>query len=80
MSAAFPTLTAPDPDQDIPSRLRYVARCVPDQIATVDETGATNYATLDARSDQLAAHLTARFGSAPEPIALLLPRTVLAAI
>jgi amino acid adenylation domain-containing protein len=80
MSAAFPTLTAPDPDQDIPSRLRYVARCVPDQIATVDETGATNYATLDARSDQLAAHLIARFGSAPEPIALLLPRTVLAAI
>ncbi|MBI5651227.1 MAG: AMP-binding protein [Chloroflexi bacterium] len=80
MSVPFPDLTAPDPDQDIPSRLRYVARLLPDQIATVDESGATNYATLDARSDQLAARLITRFGSAPEPVALLLPRTVLAAI
>ena len=77
---SYPTLNSPDPTQDIPTRFRYVAHCLPAHPAIEDETGVTSYATLDARSDHLAAHLAKRFGIAPEPVALLLPRAVLSAI
>ncbi len=69
-------LNPPDPNQDIVTRFREVARCVPDHPAVVDEASTTSYAALDASSDRLAAQLVARFGHEPEPVALLLPNTV----
>lgn len=76
----YPSLDPPDPQQDIPTRFRYVARTLPDHAAVVDESGATCYATLDTKSDSVAAHLIARFGDIPEPVALLLPRNAFAVI
>ncbi len=74
-----PLLNPPHPEQDIPTRFREVARCLPDHPAVLDESGATTYAALDGRSDRLAAQLVVRFGLDAEPVALLLPHTALAA-
>lgn len=71
------SLTPPNPQQDVLTRFRYVAACLPDHPAVVDETGPTTYAALDAASQRLAAHLAAHWGTDSEPVALLLPNSAL---
>lgn len=73
-------LNPPNPQQNIPTRFRYVAACLPDHLAVVDEAGTMTYSALEARSDRLAAHLAACFGTESEPVALLLPNTGLAVL
>jgi amino acid adenylation domain-containing protein len=70
-------LTPPNPQQDIVARFRHVVGCLPDHPAVVDKTGAATYAALDAASRRLAAHLAAHWGTDSEPVALLLPNSVL---
>ncbi len=73
-------LISPEAHATIPERFRYVARCLPEQVAVVDASGPMTYAALDAESDRLAACLLSRFGPDPEPVALLMPNTASAAV
>lgn len=71
------SLAPPNPQENILTRFRYVATCLPDHPSVVDETGATTYAALAAASQRLAAHLAAHWGTDSEPVALLLPNSAL---